>query len=167
MNLPNYPGKKANLPDFTERLKPPVTGLVEQDRNTPFSPTELFAEQLKLLADLLVSIRANVPPEFDATFSIKENIITVNTDMVTYETRMFQYVIVNPTSATLRIGFGEGGNVNLPYRYDVPTAKIFVSPVSFFSKLSFAYAASPTVPTLAFCYAYNRILHTPGMYALT
>lgn len=158
---------KNNLPSFQQRFKPPVTHLVEQNRNEPFSATELFAEQLRLLSDLLVAIRSNVQPEFDPTFSYNERVITTDTNQITYETRMFQYVIVNPTSVTLSVGFSEGGNVNLPYAYNVPTLKIFVSPVSFFSKLNFAYASTPTVPILAFCYAYNRILHTPGMYSLT
>jgi len=159
----NIPG---NLPSFTERFKPPQKGLVERDRNKNFNAIDLFAEQLKILADLLVAIRVNVRPEFDPTFQPKISIITPELIDVKYETRMYQYVVVNPSSQLLRVGFGEGGNVNLPYRYDIPVNRVFVSPVSFFSRLSFEYAAAPTPQALAFVYAYNRILHTPGMYSL-
>jgi len=159
--------KLNNLPDFTERFKPPVTHLVEEDRNKPFTPENLFIQQLKVLNELIAAVRSNVQPEFDPTFAVKQSVIATNVTQITYETRMFQYVIVNPSSAVLQIGFGEGGNVNLPYRYDVPSNRVFISPVAFFSGLTFNYATTPTPQALAFCYAYNRILHTPGMYSLT
>ncbi len=156
----------GNLPSFTERLKPPVKGLVEADRNKSFNAEDFFKEQIAALTELTQAVRKNIQPEFDPNFTIKVSLIDPNSGQITYETRMFQYVVVNPSSAILRVGFGEGSNVNIPYRYDVPADRVFVSPVAFFSGLTFQYAAAPTIGELAFVYAYNRILHTPGMYSL-
>lgn len=159
--------KTPNLPSFKERFRPPVTELVEQDRSKPFNVEQYFAQQFELLSDMIDNVRANVRPEFDPSFIMKEQLVSPNGQQITYETRMFQYVIVNFSSVSVNVGFSEAANTNTPYRYVVPTNRLFVSPVSFFSQLTVAYASAPAVGMLAFVYAYNRIIHTPGMYSLT
>jgi hypothetical protein len=156
--------KPGNLPNFSERFKPPQRDLVEADRNKAYDAETFFKQQMDMFSEFLTAVRKNIQPEFDANFVQQINFVSPEVLNLQYETRMFQFVIYNASSVTLNVGILE--MLGLPYQISVASNRLFISPVYQFSNLHFSLEGIPGTQALPIVYAYNRILFTPGQFSL-
>lgn len=156
--------KGKNLPNFTERFKPPQTPLVEADRNKPYAVEDLFSKQIEMFNTFLDSVRKNIQPEFDPNFVQQINFVSADVSGLQYDTRMLQFVVYNASSVALNVGILE--QLGLPYQISIASNRYYISPVYNFENLKVSLGGVPGTFALPIVYAYNRILFTPGQFSL-
>jgi len=156
--------KAKNLPNFTQRFKPEQKGLVSEDRNENFSVGDLLTKQINQFNKFLDAVRDNIQPEFDPNFVARIDFISANRDQLSYDARMFQFVVYNASSVILTIGLlGQGG---LPNQIAIASNRYFISPAYTFSELDVTLSAAPATLAIPIVFAYNRILFAPGLFTI-